>query len=87
MPVMFARVVFAVLGCCAHKFPEKSEKKPCTFIIDRRLYRTLVPKDYPVSYHTSCTSVFYNFSRLTMIYFIMGFNSFIPTFLVAMSAN
>ena len=43
--------------------------------------------DYPVSYHHSCTSVLYQLSSLTMIYSILGFKSFSPTFLVAMSAN
>ena len=43
--------------------------------------------DYPVSCRPSCTSDLYQLSSLTMIYFIMGFKSLSPTFLVAMYDN
>ena len=43
--------------------------------------------DYSVSYHPSCTSTLSQLSSLTKIYFILGFKSFSPIFLVAMSAN
>ena len=43
--------------------------------------------EYLVSYHPYCKSVLYQLSSITIIYFIMGFKSFSPKFLVAMSAN
>ena len=42
---------------------------------------------YPVSFHSYCTSVMSQFSSLAVLYFIMGFKSFSPTFLVYMFAN
>ena len=50
-------------------------------------YRTLVPTDYPISCHSYWTSVIYQLSSLTVIYFILVFKSFSPKFLVEMSAN
>ena len=43
--------------------------------------------DYPVFCHPSCTSVLYQLSIITIIYFIIGVKSCSPTFLVAISAN
>ena len=41
--------------------------------------------EYPVSCHPYCAIVLSQFSSLTMIYFILGFKSFSPTFLVSIS--
>ena len=43
--------------------------------------------DYPIFYHPSCAGVLSHLPSLTMVYFIMVFKSFSPTFLVAMSIN
>ena len=43
--------------------------------------------EYPVSGHPSCESVIYKLSRFKMMYFILGFKSCSPTFLVAKSIN
>ena len=43
--------------------------------------------NYPVFCHPCCTSVISHLSSLTMIYFILGFKLFSPTFLVEISAN
>ena len=43
--------------------------------------------DYSASYHPSCTSVLTQLSSLTKIYLILRFKSFIPSFLVKISAN
>ena len=43
--------------------------------------------DYSVSCNPYCTSVMSQLSSLTVIYFILGFKSFSPTVLVAISAK
>ena len=43
--------------------------------------------DYPVLYHSSCTSAMSHFSSLIIIYFILGVRSGSLTFLVPISAN
>ena len=52
-----------------------------------QIFQTLTPTYYPLSCHPSCTSIISKFSILTMIYFVLGFKSFSPKFLLAMSAN
>ena len=43
--------------------------------------------EYPVFCHPYCTSVLYQLSSLTILYFILGVKSRSPTFLVEISAN